>query len=179
MVMKKLITILAALMVSAVAHAVVIDWVVTPIYPYVDQYTEVNTGGSDGYIGFLLDDLVYSQVQASKDVIYGDLSFVNTSLASDDVSLGVLEKRGLNVPDDTSDYLYIAVFNASTIEDATAVYITDLERYPVDFVRVHHKKTIDSKYGWNWLEIGSAIPEPTSGVLLLLGIAALALKRRQ
>lgn len=176
--MKKLITILAALMVSAVAQAVAIDWVVTPIYSFQIGGTDP-ASNADRYLAFLLDDMVYAQTQAVSDIGRGDLTFLDSSIAEAQVSQSVISRRGIQVPDDTSDFLYVAVFNSSSLADATAVYVTDLERYPVDFVRVHHKKTIDSQYDSSWLIIGSAIPEPTSGLLILLGVAALALRKKK
>ena len=73
--------------------------------------------------------------------------------------------------------MYMVVFNAGSAADATQFQITD-----VMHVQVPSAGNLPMGFGtlnsvtWNNIQ---AAPEPTSGLLLLLGVAGLALKRKR
>ena len=78
----------------------------------------------------------------------------------------------------------IAIFDGATIADSENVYLTQ------ELSHTTYTGTNASQVKWgaqtasqtasNWTAIGgSSVPEPTSGLLLLLGMAGLALKRKR
>ena len=85
-------------------------------------------------------------------------------------------------------------FQLLFVESTTASTIEDLEAYVGDYAivggsssrgydrdkDVEYAKLVynDSIYQGDW-KVAAAIPEPTSGLLLLLGVAGLALRRRR
>ena len=79
--------------------------------------------------------------------------------------------------DDKYGYFYAIVFNAETIADATEFLIAGGSEadgsYKLKFGTATANQTATMSAG-SW----QAIPEPTSGLLMLLGMAGLALRRR-
>ena len=80
--------------------------------------------------------------------------------------------------DDKYGYFYAIIFNAETIDDATEFLIAGGSEadgsYKLKFGTATANQTATLNAGaWQ------AIPEPTSGLLLLLGMAGLALKRQR
>ena len=76
---------------------------------------------------------------------------------------------------------YAIIFNADDIADATAYMVTTVKEGLVFSTTQNASQTASLSAG-EWHAIGSptpVIPEPTSGLLLLLGVAGLALRRRR
>ena len=75
---------------------------------------------------------------------------------------------------------YAIIFNADKIADATAYMVTTVKEGLV-FSTTQTATQGASLSAGEWHAIGgpSPIPEPTSGLLLLLGVAGLALRRKQ
>ena len=74
---------------------------------------------------------------------------------------------------------YLVILNADTVDNATKAFVTDLAETPIPLGEGNPafdvSGTADSTA---WTTIGNA-PEPTSGLLLLIGMAGLALKRKR
>lgn len=77
---------------------------------------------------------------------------------------------------------YLVIFDTETVTDASKFYVTksvDLTTYAGDnsLSLAFGSQATASKKAENWS--AAAAPEPTSGILLLLGMAGLALKRKR
>ena len=175
--MKKLIV--AAVMVCAAAFAqgATVNWGVSNVK---------NSSGSTATAGWAVMAF-YTAVGAGSDAIVsaiqsktaGDLAFESKALT---VSFGngkvaAHDATAAGITDTTKNYdFYFVVFNDSDATKAT--------EYAMVSAPNKAYSGMDSKFsasgdfsGATWQT--AAVPEPTSGLLMLLGVAGLALRRRR
>ena len=187
--MKKLMIGAMALAAAFAANAGAIMWSVS------DVYSDAGVSEIDNYaVYFLVDSgtgYTGTQVLQSKALEAlgnNDLSFLDNAVAGDAGSFALTEWGGAgdtNVgtdlfADNTTDVKgYLVIFNNEVAGDATKAYVVDAQDIEVslgggavDF------SAAGSAVPDAWTTIGNA-PEPTSGLLLLLGVAGLALKRKR
>lgn len=181
--MKKVI-IIATIALSMVSNAASIRWIMTGI-------TEPETSSpASGYATYLFassisDSLKSTYAVTSKDNIVDAIkkglfdSLSTSAIATGATSSGKASIGGIgDFKAGDSITVYSIVFDASSFKEATAYAIsaTDVKR---DFTSSTGTQTatwtnFSSVEGQGW----NAIPEPTSGLMLLLGAAGLALKRK-
>ena len=164
---------------AALSQAATANWSAYPIYE------KGKTTGADGYIGYYIDASNYST--ALSILQSGDFSGL-TSIGF--ASAGASQWGGYLTGSDAGSYgsgetvnAYLVVLNADSIDNATYAYISGVatgatggegQVANIDFTSAVASMKQDSA----WYEAKS-IPEPTSGLLLLLGVAGLALRRRR
>ena len=187
--MKKMIVAAVAITLAVVANASSAYWTCSNVF----LGNETDKCGGLAYF-VVTDTITSSALQAlgasGSDAIVTALgssynfepasagSYVKT--AANAVSVG-----SLGLADETSYTGYLVIFDGSTVADSTKFYTTQ----EMDFTTLSGENAVQIKFGsqkndsvvaGNWTAIASAsVPEPTSGLLMLVGLAGLALRRRR
>lgn len=181
--MKKLIIAAAVACVSAFTHAAAIDWSASNV---VDPWTTATAGKltpANAWKGYVILDAVYETVVA-------DLAKGNTKSLTDNAVGSVktsTNKGAFNTGTASgsvaggSQNFHLIVFNNGDISKATYFYAGEKFSATVDAsldttIAFGSVKT-GTQSASNWTAIST--PEPTSGLLLLFGMAGLALKRKR
>ena len=188
--MKKLMIAAAIVCAAAMSQAATATWKANNLYA-----PGSSSDKGAGYIGYFIESSAYALSTAQSDLAKGDYSKV-LAAAIDDGDFAFNNSGVVTVSDAFGDYGdketvtgYLLIFNAGDIKNATYAYLSaeasgttgDLgQTASINFGKLNGANTSapfnpDSRVQGNWY----AIPEPTSGLLLLLGVAGLALKRRR
>ena len=168
--MKKLIIMLGAVAVAIGVQAASVDWKVA------------GTSASNGYTVYLLTDLAAS---------YADVA----ALASAAVANGTIAKNGRDYY--AAGTVKSAAITTASMKEAYWAIVTSADATSFNYVKADMSAlvydpdnqeassgTFNSVSAANMLagtkmDFGSSpVPEPTSGLLMLLGVAGLALRRR-
>ena len=160
--MKKLLVILTIALSAIVANAASWKWTAANIYDPTDSATKL-TGGTATLYAYL------SSADASTAV-----SLTTTSVASGSISVTFENSTSTGAGNDYSFYFILEsgdyTYTSATI-GPKAAQATDTTT--VGFGNLKTATTTGG--GWQT----AAVPEPTSGLLMLLGMAGLALRRRR
>ena len=181
--MKKLMIIAAVVMASVVTNAATLKWGSGTI-----TLSDSSTAGKDAVTAylFLIDSTTYGTLAANttgkamSDAVY---AAYGSSLASADASKGTNAKGVATITDPTTTYgngstayaalLYVEGDNYMG-NVATYTFTSDLD-YTVSDLSLSLGGAGTTATAWST----AAVPEPTSGLLMLLGMAGLALRRRR
>ena len=185
--MKKLMIGAMALAAAFAANAGAVNWNVSDVYSdagdsEIDNYAVyffVDSG--TGYTGAQV-----LQTAALEALGNNDLSFIDNAVAGDAGSFALTEWGGAGDTNVGKGLFgetaavkgYAIVFNAEEAASATKAYVLDTEDVIVNL----GSGSVDFSAAGSavpdaWTTIGA--PEPTSGLLLLIGVAGLALKRKR
>ena len=180
--MKKIMVLAAAAMIAGFASAAQVSWNVTGISqdPAGTAYT--------GYSLYLCDASVYSASALAADLANGDFSKLSTAgfvqATAGSVQQGTLAFAKIDATFKGGDYaagssftFYTLVLNAAG-DDATYFTISadSTKSAPSSGALQASFVNLSTNAQVAWTEVA---PEPTSGLLLLLGVAGLALRRRR
>ena len=177
--MKKLIIALACIIASVCVHAADFSW---------------GAEGISGYDGASQEDyLIYwvSSAYTVTDANYKDIgTFGHADMWGGVDDAGEAEGKvfGFNPGDTASGYL--VVFNSDDLDTATHFYQSGTMSTTANASGIFVPNTLtydlsDSATASNWTAVGGGggggggVPEPTSGLLLALGGAMLALRRKR
>ena len=183
--MKKLMIAVSAIALAIGANASTIDWKTAAVYHMND--TDKIAEGSLGYL----------VVGGTKAAIYQALAGVGADAASTWIGNNAVEgldktassankfvalTDGVTYAAGTYD-VFAVIFDTSAIDDKSNVFVAQLSGQEVPTsggltANFTSSALADAKTAGGWQQVG-AIPEPTSGLLLLLGVAGLALRRRR
>ena len=178
--MKKLIIAAAIACAAAISQAATVNWNISGVkadggaaptagWAVMAFYTEAGAGSS----------AIESAIKAGKA---GDLAFESKTLS---VALGsgrvtAHDANATGITDTSKNYdMYFVVFNNADATKADKyVMVSDLNKA---------YSGMDGKYSASgvfsastaWTPTSSSVPEPTSGLLMLLGVAGLALRRKR
>ena len=168
--MKKLMFMLA-LAAGFVANAGTVNW----------SFWDDNADASNNYVLYLMEgDLTDGSAIASITDTASAKSFVASAAGT-----GVMDYTdALYVEGGTEAYaagakdFYALIFNAESVDDATQYLVvgkftTNVPGSGMAGLAVDITDRTGASAGWQ------AVPEPTSGLLMLVGLGALALRRRR
>ncbi len=187
--MKKLLMAFAVAFVAICVNAATVDWKIT-----CEWVTRSDTDSDTtlaGYVGYVFDGTTYTQsalqsaltttgattfdsaLGHSAVTADGELIFAGSGLSYDDTADPAWAKALLVIVDSAADNgsaFTIATFNDVKVTDAViaggAEFGAGLDLFTGDVS--------------TWSTVSTAtVPEPTSGLLMLLGMAGLALKRKR
>lgn len=179
--MKKLMVVLAVVAMAMASQAAAFQWktgATSKIY---------NAGTTD----LLASATAYLFVDGTQETVFAALAnskIAEGSVSSATVSAGAIAQTGFeaasNVGDTYTTYLVILMGNgdffisdtASTVTAADGKIATTMQFKEKDISQAAAK---DASAGYSAPGWYTAVPEPTSGLLMLIGMAGLALRRRR
>ena len=182
--MKKLIIAAAMVCAAAFAQAATVNWAISNVkddggaaptagWAVMAFYTEVGAGSS------AIETAINSKSAAS---LAFESKALSVALGSGRVAAHDIAVAGITDTSKNYDFYYV-VFNNSDATAATKyVMVSDLNK---EYSGMASKYTTSANFsGATWQDISSGptppvIPEPTAGLLVLLGVAGLALRRKR
>lgn len=173
--MKKIMTTALVALVGLASNAAAIAWDNSD----GDLYGYATGDMATDYIVYFVDASALSQADALGFLSAGKVADVTAKgtagLLADG---GWVEGEADGFAAGTTVTGYLVAFNASSAADATYAYVSDTIDVSLPSSGMAAFGSFDlsgSETASNW----QAVPEPTSGLLLLLGVAGLALKRKR
>ena len=191
--MKKIMIACVAVAVSAVAHAASINWTITNVYSPSDSTAKVEAGSMSAWLFVTANSTdvttgipvtTMAVVQSVRDS--GDLTGLSTLAAANasNTAAGTIGgATGLTGFSSGSLTAFAVVVDSTDLASAQNYFlVSDGATKTATFTSATGMKalafgdqtSITQGSGWT----ATAVPEPTSGLLLLLGMAGLALKRK-
>lgn len=175
--MKKLILMLAGMASAISMQAATVTWGITAISSSAE-----NTAAA-GMVGYFLDASTYSAFSALTadkvaDYVTDNYTYTGTTTKNRQgvVNLGVASGN-YNANDAISGY--VVLFDTSDAATAKNYVATSVQSTTISATGANTALdfgSLASNGGWTST---AAVPEPTSGLLMLLGMAGLALKRKR
>ena len=171
--MKKIIALCAIALMGFSASAATAAWYAEDIYEYG------GTGNlATDYLLYFFDADVVSTASATTSLAAGDFSFLTKGYVSDYMEDGEGAVNAGTYGNSVDVTGYFVVFNSDSTETATYAYVsaTDVATTGgAGQAAAFDLLGTSSAIADNW----TAVPEPTSGLLLVVGGALLALRRRR
>ena len=171
--MKKVLIAVAAIAFAVSAQAAAFKWSATAITPDPDG-AAVTT-----YTAYLIDASVVSYADAQASIEDGDVSFIAGSAILDSATTlaaganARVSSTGGTTVEGTSYSAYFVVLNNAA--SPTQALLSNKTMSGTGQAMTNTQLAFGSQAGATWV----AVPEPTSGLLMLVGLGALALRRRR
>jgi len=179
--MKKLMFVLAAVAMAAGVQAASVSWTCTNV--------KDGDGNAISGIAYFVNAATLSQSDASAFTKASDWTsaldgmYSYTPSAAGKYTSAAVENATLGLTDGAASQAYLVIFDTATITDASHYYMTEVK----SFEALGGTETASLKWGSQstasqaagaWTSV-QGVPEPTSGLLMLVGLAGLALRRRR
>ncbi len=186
--MKKSITTLFVVIIAFAAQANYVNWTMSKINSLTDASGSavLTTSNYSSFTAYLVDSTLAgdSLTAAIMDGTLANSARETTTLRSFSgvrVNWAASNSKTDYVYDEgqTTYSLYTVI--VGTVGDTTYYLTSDVKSASVtgENANLAMEWGDVSTSGWKWQSIGSDVPEPTSGLLLLVGGALLALRRKQ
>ena len=193
--MKKIMIACVAVAMAAVAQAASVNWTIGNVFSPADSTAKVATGSVSAWLFVTANSTdvtgipvtTLAAVQAVLDS--GDLTGLSSLAAAHgtNVSAGTISgATGLTGFSSGSLTAFAVVVDSATLADAenyflvsggtekTATFTSATGAKPLAW----GDQTSYTQGAGKWTSVATDVPEPTSGLLLLLGMAGLALRRK-
>ena len=177
--MKKLMVMLAAVAMAVGAQAATVSWTCTNV--------KDSSGNTINGVAYFVNAATLSQSDAAAftsaaewtAALSGMYSYTPTTAGK--YTSAAVENSALGLSDATASTAYLVIFDTATITDASNYYMTEVKSFDTlsgtfeQQVKWGSQSTASQAAG-AWTAVA---PEPTSGLLMLVGLAGLALRRRR
>ena len=174
--MKRIIIALGAIAVAIGAQAASVDWELT------NSYAPGTTDGAENYLVYFFDSTTVGRSTALTQIAAGSLDFLGSALGDPQLT----DSDGWATNDSLGNYGsgvdvtgYLVILNSATAADATLAYVTAEVTGATTSAGLPAYLDFGDQVGTQTASNWTAVPEPTSGLLMLLGLAGLALRRHR
>ena len=179
--MKKLTILATAAIMAICSQAATVTWSAANIQPDPSGNTSFE------YLVYLVDNSVVSQSSMAGYLADGDTSYLSQALANGvtaktSATANTAKMASTKTDDATyssgdSATYYLVILNNDVLDDATYFQVSQTKTGTVTSAGgIAMAFGTQASNTWNEM---AAVPEPTSGLLLLLGMAGLALRRKR
>lgn len=181
--MKKLMFMLAAVAMATCTQAAAVSWTCTNV--------KDSSGSKISGVAYFINAATLSQsdfkaldgADAFNTALSGMYSWTPGTAGKYSTAADV-ENSALGLSDAHEGYqVYLAIFDTATITDSSNYYLTGVQS--LDTLAGTYTQTLafgnqstPSQAAGAWTSV-SDVPEPTSGLLMLVGLAGLALRRKR
>ena len=179
--MKKLMLVASMVCVAAFAKGAAVDWNANAVCDPVATEAAGSNKPASGWLGYVILAADYTDVKADLDagktdkLISSAVGPVKTTSSAGKFTAGTASG---NVASGNQDF-YLVILNSGDPAKATNYIISDKVTKEVDAsldtLISFGSMAAKTKSTASW----STVPEPTSALLMLLGVAGLALKRKR
>ena len=183
--MKKIVLMVAAVAMVACSQAASVSWTCTNV--------KNSEGTAISGIAFFVNDAVLSQADVAKltsatewqTALKGMYSY--TPETAGKYTSTAVENASLGLADAEASKAYLVIFDTASITDESHFFMTEVKEFEtlsgtftqsVKWGSQSGASTADGAWGKVKTGGGEPVPEPTSALLLLLGMAGLALRRK-
>ena len=186
--MKKLIVATMLVYATAFTYGAAVDWTASGILDAAATAAAGKNTAGNGWLGYMIMATDYATVTA--DLAAGKTSSLVSKAVgpvkttNNKATFSAATATG-NVASGAQDF-YLVVLNAGTASAATQYYVsakaTETIDASLDTTVAFGSQVAGTKVADNWGSLsggGGDVPEPTSAMLMLLGVAGLALRRKQ